>query len=169
VILLNCEYEGGERAKKYRRRLEPARRAGREHWICPGTSCWNSFFFRQPNARENIRKFAQAGLEKEASGFLLTHWGDNGHYNFLSQAYWSIAYGADAAWRARPDARAEREFDDRFATIILNDPGATFVDPLRKLGTLYRDFGLEVWNTSPERMFFTGIPKTRAEPARRCR
>ncbi|MBI3736144.1 family 20 glycosylhydrolase, partial [Candidatus Sumerlaeota bacterium] len=42
VIVLNWEYETNGEEKRYRKRLEPARKAGREHWVCPGTSTWNS-------------------------------------------------------------------------------------------------------------------------------
>ncbi len=156
VVLLLWEYEAGGEEKRYRKRLEPARKAGREHWVCPGTSSWNSFFFRKENARVNIREFAKAGVAAGSTGFLLTTWGDNGHYNFLSQSFWAIAYGADCAWRAKPDAAAEKEFDERFCSLALDDDAMEFLEPLRLLGNLSRDFGVEIKNTSPERMFLTG-------------
>lgn len=159
VIMLLWEYEAGGEEKRYRKRLEPARKAGLERWVCPGTSTWNSFFFRKENAKVNIREFAKAGLDSGAKGFLLTTWGDNGHYNFLSQSFWAIAYGADAAWRAKPDAAAENKFDERFCSLVLDDDAGKFVGPLRLLGELVKDFGVEIKNTSPERMFFTGMFK----------
>ncbi len=159
VVVLNWEYETEGREKLYRKRLEPSRRSGLEHWVCPGTSAWNSFFFRKTNARINMREFAKAGVAAGAKGYLLTTWGDNGHYNFLSASLWAIAYGADCAWRANPDPAAEKKFDERFASFMLCDDEGEFIEPLRLLGDLYRAFGVTIRNTSPERMFFTGKPQ----------
>lgn len=159
VVLLNWEYEAGGGEREYRRRLTPAKRSGLDHWICPGTSSWNSFFFRKPNARINLRDSAKAGLWAGASGYLVTDWGDFGHYNFLSYSLWPIAYGADCAWRVRPDSRAEAAFDERFALQLLGDRSGRWVEPLRVLGDLYRAFGIERANNSAERWLFTGNPE----------
>jgi hypothetical protein len=71
-----------------------------ELWVCPGTSAWNSLFFRRDNAAANIFQTARAGHAVGASGFLLTDWGDNGHYNFATASLWPMAFAAECAWNA---------------------------------------------------------------------
>lgn len=159
VILLNWGYEAHGQEKLYGKRLAPAAKSGLEHWVCPGTSSWNSFFFRLTNARVNLRRFAQAGLKAGASGYLVTDWGDHNHYNFIGNSYWPIAYGADAAWRAKPDAAAERKFDLRFTTQIMADAEGALIEPLRLLGELYQTFGVMIPNNSAERWLFGGYPE----------
>lgn len=163
VVLLNWWYEAHGDEKKYKDRVTPAKKAGLEHWVCPGTSSWNSFFFRMKNARVNIRAFAKAGLWGRAAGLLVTDWGDNGHYNFLSYSLWPIAWAADAAWNAKAPAAANKFFDERFALLLLGDPAGHWIKPLRLLGNLYLDFGVRIANNSPERWFFTGNPEPRRD------
>jgi len=157
VVLLNWDYEARPEAD-YRRRLEPAAEAGLEHWVCPGTSSWNSLFFRRSNARGNLQGLASAGRTTGALGYLITDWGDNGHYNFLSFSHWSLAYGAERAWRTRPPRTADRRFDRRFARLFLADPEGRWVEPIERLGELYRDFGVVIPNNSAERWLLTGPP-----------
>ena len=158
VILLNWGYEAHGEERRYGRRLRPARDSGLEHWVCPGTSAWNSLFFRMTNARANLRRFAKAGRQSGASGYLVTDWGDNGHYNFLSYSLWPLAYGADCAWRVQPDPVAEADFDSRMALLLLGDRAGEWIEPMRILGDLYLAFGVRIPNNSAERWLLTGKP-----------
>ena len=108
------ESEGDSAGRDYIERTRPSMREGLEHWVCPGTSGWLSFFFRKDNARGNLRRWARTARESGAVGYLTTDWGDFGHHNCLSYSYWPLAYGADCAWRAEPDSAAEAAFDARF-------------------------------------------------------
>ena len=56
-------------------------------WVCPGTSSWNSLVGRWPNARANVLDAAESGLAAGARGFLLTDWGDNGHWQHLPVSF----------------------------------------------------------------------------------
>lgn len=157
VILLNWCYEAHGQEKQYAKRLKPASKSGLEHWVAPGTSTWNSLFFRMTNARVNLRKSAKEGLKAGAKGYLVTDWGDHHHYNFQSWSLWPIAYGADCAWRVDPDKTAEKRFDDRLVKLFL-DETAPFGEPMRLLGDLYQAFGVLVPNNSAERWLLTGYP-----------
>ena len=66
--------------------------------MCPGTSSWNSLGGRWANARANIRAAAREGLAAGRRGFLLTDWGDNGHWQQLPVSYPAYVYGAAAGW-----------------------------------------------------------------------
>jgi len=80
-------------------RLQAHRSQGREAWVAPGTSCWNSFTGRTENRRENLRR---ASLETDASGLLGTAWGDNGHRQPWPTTLCGFAETAEAAWSGQP-------------------------------------------------------------------
>jgi len=75
--------------------------AGREFWVCAGTSSWNSTGGRWTNARQNIAAASRAGLNFGASGMLVSDWGDNGHFQQFPVALPGLLYGAAMAWGGR--------------------------------------------------------------------
>lgn len=130
----------------------------REFWVCPGTSAWNSLFFRRANAAANIFQTARAGADLKANGFLLTDWGDNGHVNFLSASLWPMAWAAECAWNAPRRPPRERDFDRRFGPAVLGCGAPAWTQAARLLGGLDEAFGVRVLNHSPERWLLTGPP-----------
>lgn len=70
------------------------RAAGREIWVAPGTSCWNSTTGRTWNRRANLDQAAAI----EATGFLCTAWGDDGHRQPWPLTLAGFADAAMAAW-----------------------------------------------------------------------
>ena len=64
----------------------PARRAG-----TPSAG-------RTTNALANLRNAAQNGLKHGATGYLITDWGDNGHWQPLPVSFLPLAYGAALGW-----------------------------------------------------------------------
>ncbi|MCH7792876.1 MAG: family 20 glycosylhydrolase [Planctomycetes bacterium] len=72
--------------------------AGREWWVCPGTSSWRSITGRTSERVGNIKAAAGAGLACGASGLLVTDWGDLGHRQQWPISLRGIADAADAAW-----------------------------------------------------------------------
>ncbi len=83
------------------------RSAGREVWVCPGTSSWRSITGRTSERRSNIRAAARAGATHGVQGFLLCDWGDTGHHQQWPITLHALADGAALAWNpgAEPDAR----------------------------------------------------------------
>ncbi len=158
VVLLNWEYEAADE-QSYRKRLEPARASGREHWVCPGSSAWNSLFFRKANARRNLLDFARAGLDAGATGYLVTDWGDNGHFNGLAASLWPLAFGAQCAWNggeaATNDTASRMTFDRAFCSTVLQTESERIPEALGLLGGLVEDFEIRVPNNSPERWMLT--------------
>ncbi|MCB0195026.1 MAG: family 20 glycosylhydrolase [Anaerolineae bacterium] len=72
--------------------------AGLPYYVCPGTSGWNTIAGRTTNAIENLRSAAANGLKHGAIGYLITDWGDNGHWQPLPVSYLGFGYGAALAW-----------------------------------------------------------------------
>jgi hypothetical protein len=72
--------------------------AGVPFYVCPGTSSWNSLAGRTANMLENLRSAAENGLKHGACGYLITDWGDGGHWQPLAVSLAGFAYGAGVAW-----------------------------------------------------------------------
>jgi hexosaminidase len=81
------------------------RAVGREVWVAPGTSCWNSSTGRTWNRRGNLDR---AVAETQATGLLCTAWGDGGHRQGWPITLFGFADAAMAAWSGpgRYDERA---------------------------------------------------------------
>ncbi len=74
--------------------------AGRRHWVCPGTSSWQSLLGRITNMRTNTLEAATAAAANGACGLLMTEWGDWGHHQPASVSLPGFAYGAAMSWCA---------------------------------------------------------------------
>ncbi len=72
--------------------------SGVPFYVCPGTADWNTVGGRTENAIGNLQNAAQNGLKNGAVGYLITEWGDNGHWQPLPVAYLGFYYGAALAW-----------------------------------------------------------------------
>ncbi len=68
------------------------------YYVVPGTSSWNSLLGRTDNALENLRNAAFNGFANGAQGFLVTDWGDGGHWQFIPVSFAPFAYGAALSW-----------------------------------------------------------------------
>jgi hexosaminidase len=86
---------GYEDTEDFHSRTLAHRSSGREVWVAPGTSCWNSSTGRTWNRRGNLDL---AVRESEAVGFLSTAWGDGGHRQQWPITLFGFADSAMAAW-----------------------------------------------------------------------
>jgi hypothetical protein len=71
-----------------------------DFWVCPGTSCWSSFFGDSYRRHCNLKLAAVAGTEYNASGYMITEWGDGGHRQLWPPTLYALAEGAQSAWNA---------------------------------------------------------------------
>ena len=129
VLLLDWQYEAADTYPT----TSALGESGRQFWVCPGTSSWNTFFPRLDNALGNIRNFVRDGLRAGASGMLLTDWGDYGHYQALSLSWYPYLFGAATAWTGAQTT--PEEFDRAFAPLFLGQPaGSAALESMRRLG-----------------------------------
>ncbi len=140
-------------------RVARFRDAGRRFLNVAGTSSWTSLFPRLPTALPNIAGHARAARRHGGDGFLLTDWGDGGHYNFLSGSLYPLAFGAEAAWNGgEPDEAAVRE---AFSELVAGDPSGFAGAFASRLGRLH-EVGFPHFNHSPlKTVFFETRLKTR--------
>jgi hypothetical protein len=123
-------------------------------YVCPGTSSWNSLAGRTRNMRENLRSAAENGRKHGACGFLITDWGDGGHWQPLSVSYAGFTYGAGVSWCF------EQNRDMDVAAAIDAHWAAGFGSALLGLGDVYRSCGALRGNVSE---LFCLLSKPRAQ------
>lgn len=121
---------GYEADSPFDRWCEHLHRLGRPVWVCPGTSTWRSITGRTHERHANLRAAALAGVKHNAQGFLVTDWGDTGHWQQWPIAAHAIAHGAHAAWTGDADS-----FDPRASALHALGTDATDLGPwLERLG-----------------------------------
>jgi hexosaminidase len=137
---------GYEAAHPFAERGERFARAGIPFYVCPGTSSWNSIAGRTDNCLANLRNAAVQGLACGAGGYLITDWGDNGHWQYLPVSWLGLAAGAAQAWCQR----ANRDLDVAGAldTHVFRDAAGVMGRLAFDLGNAYRRVGVLLPNSS---------------------
>jgi hypothetical protein len=120
--------------------------AGVKFYVCPGTSSWNSLGGRWRSARENILNAARDGLAGGASGFLLTDWGDNGHWQQLPISYPGYLLAAAASWN--PQAAENLDIEAGLSRHIFLDDTGKAAKALLILENLYDTGVVQLRNSS---------------------
>ena len=120
--------------------------SGIPFYVCPGTSSWCTIAGRTDNALDNLRNAAENGLKHGAIGYLITDWGDRGHWQFLPVSYLGFAAGAAYAWAL--EANRDRDVAEMVSTHAFDDPTGVMGRVAYELGSIYREVGLEVPNSS---------------------
>jgi len=101
-------------------------------YVCPGTSSWNSLTGRTDNMMANLLSAATHGKNNGAIGYLVTDWGDFGHWQHLPISYAGFVYGAALAWNTAGNEQADVPgYLNRFV----------FLDPTETIGNLLLDLG----------------------------
>lgn len=95
VVAMEWGYEADHPYAEHTKRFADY---GVRFYVVPGTSSWNSLLGRTDNAIANLRNAARHGIANGGEGFLITDWGDGGHWQFLPVSYLPYAYGAAVSW-----------------------------------------------------------------------
>jgi len=110
--------------------------AGVPFYVCPGTSSWNAIAGRTANARANLARAAAAGLAHGAVGYLVTDWGDNGHWQSAAVSMLGVAYGAAMAWAG--DANRDLDLPPALDLHAFHDPARVLGRVAEGLGNVYQ-------------------------------
>ena len=137
--------------------------SGLDFHVCPGTSSWQSLSGRIGNAEANTREAARAGLAAGARGYLLTDWGDYGHWQPFSLSWPGLALGALRAWSG-PEARIDA-LPARLGAALFGDSDSGVTRLLWRLGRVHERVGTRCVNGTP--FFF--LLKFLHEPVRSAR
>lgn len=128
LIALDWGYEANH---PFAREAAAFAQSGLDFYVCPGTSSWRSLAGRVENMRENLMAAEKAGRQFGAKGYLLTDWGDEGHWQPLAASLPGIILAGGLAFSGAKSARMdlEKELD-----AVMDAPLGGL---LLKLGTLY--------------------------------
>ena len=128
VIALDWGYEGNH---PFERECAAFRQTGLDFYVCPGTSSWRSLAGRVENMRDNLAAAERAGRLAGAKGYLVTDWGDEGHWQPLAASLPGIIMGGNFAAAGAKSSMMDLEKElDRVMDVPLGGL-------LLRLGTLY--------------------------------
>src|SRR5690606_30151479 len=95
-------------------------------------------------ALANMRNAAEHGIANGAEGFLLTDWGDGGHWQFLPVSYLPFIFGAGVSWHFEGNRYMDAAaMADRYAFF---DAAGVTGGAARDLGNAHLASGMEVAN-----------------------
>ncbi len=136
--------------------------SGIPFYLCAGTSSWNSLAGRTENALGNLRSAAQNGLKHGAVGYLITDWGDNGHWQPLPISYLGLVYGAALAWAYQ--ANLPQDVARLTSLYAFGDDSGAVGQLAYDLGNVYRHTDPHLHNNS---VLFRLLQETPAQIAAR--
>lgn len=122
------------------------RASGIPFYVCPGTSSWCSLGGRSDNAIGNLRNAAENGSQYGAIGYLITDWGDLGHWQMLPISFLGFAVGAAYAWAL--DANRDMDVPRALSWHAFRDATGAMGSVAYELGNVARAVGLERRNSS---------------------
>lgn len=121
--------------------------AGVEFYTCPGTSAWCTIAGRTTNALDNLLNAAENGVAHGAKGYLITDWGDRGHWQQLPVSYLGLGAGAAYSWAL--EANRDLDIAQTISLHAFSDPSGSLGRVAYDLGEVYKALGLMIPNASP--------------------
>lgn len=137
---------GYEQDHPFDRECAAFKASGLEFYVCPGTSSWNTFLGRHGNTTANLLSAATNGLRHGARGYLITDWGDGGHWQPLVVSYPYFAYGAALSWAT--ETNREADLAGHLDRHVFLDPDAHIGTALLKLGQAAERSGIAPHNSN---------------------
>lgn len=104
IIALEWGYEGDHPFEEHGKAFQAA---GIDFYVCPGTSSWVSLSGRTDNMKANLLSAAENGKRYGAVGYLITDWGDCGHWQYPFVSYPGFLYGAALSWSVEANRNAD--------------------------------------------------------------
>ncbi|MFZ2539474.1 MAG: family 20 glycosylhydrolase, partial [Oscillospiraceae bacterium] len=95
VILLDWGYEDHY---PFHMECKLLSESGHSFYVCAGTSAWCSIAGRTDNMLGNVDKAIACAHQYGATGFLMTEWGDAGHWQSFPIGFAGFVYGGARAW-----------------------------------------------------------------------
>jgi hexosaminidase len=115
-------------------------------YVCPGTSSWCSISGRTDNAVANLKNAAENGLKHGASGYLITDWGDHGHWQTWPVSYLGFMTGSAYAWCL--ESSREMDIPKMLSWQAFGDGTGSIGRAVYDLGNLYQQVGFSPINSS---------------------
>ncbi|GMV93237.1 MAG: hypothetical protein AMXMBFR82_30150 [Candidatus Hydrogenedentota bacterium] len=156
VVAMEWGYEANHPYAEHTKRFHDN---GVRFYVVPGTSSWNSLLGRTDNALGNLRNAAENGIQNGGEGFLVTDWGDGGHWQFLPVSYLPFLYGAAVSWCYDTNRDCDvAAMTDRYAFM---DAAGIMGQVAYDLGNAHQQTGLEFGNST---MYYMVLSRFRDRP-----
>lgn len=130
TLVFAWDYEAKSNFSKW---TKPIAEAGLEFVVCPGIlnsyKLWPDF----QQTHDNIKRFANFGLQQKAMGVFTTVWDDGGRHFFHCDWY---GVGLAGAYSWLPDSNAQADFDTNYDIIHFQDTGARYSQILDDLSSM---------------------------------
>ncbi len=120
--------------------------AGLPFYVCPGTSSWCSIAGRTKNCLENLKNAAFHGRNNGAIGYLITDWGDRGHWQHLPFSFLGFSAGAAFSWCYQTNQRID--IIPALDLHVFQDRAKVMGELIYELGNAYLQVGQLVKNGS---------------------
>lgn len=121
-------------------------RSGLSFFVCPGTSSWLTILGRTTNCLANLDDAACVGRELGATGFLITDWGDCGHWQQLPVSYLGLAAGAALSWCYQ--ANRNQPWPEILNRHVFQDEAGVLGPLAVELGDAYLQTGVTLLNST---------------------
>lgn len=121
-------------------------KADLDFYVCPGTSSWRSEIGRNHNAFINLKNAAVEGKRFGAKGYLITDWGDYGHFQPKSVSYPSLILGSSYAWNYDEKTMDNLEF--LLNKYVFKDATENTAKAVLTLGNAYLKAGIPEGNAN---------------------
>ena len=149
---------GYEAEHPFNEQAEALAKCGLSFYLAPGTGTWRSFTGRLPNAMTNVRSAVATGLAHNASGILLTSWGDCGNHQPWPTLYPTLLQTAGLSWNVTSDP--ETEIVPLLNHFLSLDESTTLGQSFLELGQLDLSLGPKIVNASlPWLLAFSDQPE----------
>ena len=133
AVLLNWGYEADHDFMGQGKQFQDAQM---RFYVCPGTSSWCTLTGRTRNALGNLRAAAEAANTYGAEGYLITDWGDWGHWQPFALSWVGLTYGAGVAWALEAN-RDEHNLAAAVSASSADETDDTLGRVLMRLGNVY--------------------------------
>jgi hexosaminidase len=143
VVAMNWGYEANHPFAKQTAQFAAA---GVPFYVAPGTSSWNALIGRTDNAIANLRNAALHGRDNGAIGYLVTDWGDGGHWQFLPVSYVGFASAAAFSWCL--DANRDLDLQHALDTHVFYDEAGVMGAVAYTLGNAYQQTEVLIGNNT---------------------
>lgn len=137
---------GYDAAYPFNKNLVRFHTANLDFYVCPGTSSWRSEIGRNHNAFINLKNAAIEGKKYGAKGYLITDWGDYGHFQPKSVSYATLILGASYAWNYSDKTLDNLEF--LLNNYVFKDTTGYTAKSLLTLGNAYLKAGIPEGNAN---------------------
>jgi hypothetical protein len=142
IVLVNWGYEADH---PFESECTQIAKADIPFYVCTGTSAWNSIGGRWENTRENIINGAKNGKRFGAEGFIVSEWGDNGHWQQLIAGLPGFLFGGCVAWNSETVPTFDPE---TYFAFHLFEGNRTLAKALLNLQNVWEQPGVPLHNAS---------------------